>query len=178
MSVPAWIQVLQALLTPAIAIAVGVIAFMQWRTAHQKVVLDLFDRRLRVYTDLEEAAVEFEISRGESAEAVSKCRQAYQHSKFLFGSDAFAEISKFYLTVTSFERIPAEVWIYDSEREKREAMTAKNSEAMEIVKSFRRQMPNTFEAYLRMDQKLVKTPLEWIAERNKLRLSYADEKQR
>jgi hypothetical protein len=31
---------------------------------------------------------------------------------------------------------------------------------------------------MKMDQKRVGTPAEWLSQRNKMRLSYADEKQR
>jgi hypothetical protein len=46
---PAWVSVLAALLTPAIAIVVGLIAWRQWRTARERLKLDLFDRRLPIY---------------------------------------------------------------------------------------------------------------------------------
>ena len=36
------VQYSQALATPAIALLAIVVAVMQWRTAHQKVVLDLY----------------------------------------------------------------------------------------------------------------------------------------
>jgi hypothetical protein len=51
-SLPYWIQVLQALLTPAIAFLAVVIGVFQWRTTQQKVALDLFNRWLAKYTAL------------------------------------------------------------------------------------------------------------------------------
>lgn len=42
-------QILSALLVPAIAIGVGGIAFLQWRTNHNRLKLELFDRRLTYY---------------------------------------------------------------------------------------------------------------------------------
>jgi len=48
---PYWVPVFQALLTPAIAFLAVVIAFFQWRTAHQRVVIDQFARRMKFYTD-------------------------------------------------------------------------------------------------------------------------------
>lgn len=41
--------VLAALLTPTIAVLGAYIAYRQWRTARNKLKLDLFDRRLAVY---------------------------------------------------------------------------------------------------------------------------------
>lgn len=39
-------------LTAFIAAVVALIAFLQWRTAHDKVLLDLFDKRFAAYEDL------------------------------------------------------------------------------------------------------------------------------
>jgi hypothetical protein len=46
-----WVQLLQALAVPAIAMLAAVIGFCQWRTAHMKVVIDLFARRMPLYSD-------------------------------------------------------------------------------------------------------------------------------
>lgn len=54
-TLPFWIQVLQALGTPAIALLAIVIGMMQWRTAHQRAVLDLFDKRWTVLSELRAA---------------------------------------------------------------------------------------------------------------------------
>jgi hypothetical protein len=47
---PLWVLYLQALSTPAIALLASVIGFFQWRTAHQRAVLDLFEKRCRPMT--------------------------------------------------------------------------------------------------------------------------------
>jgi hypothetical protein len=46
---PAWVALLSALLTPAIALLAGIIAYRQWRTAHYRLKLDLFDQRLAIH---------------------------------------------------------------------------------------------------------------------------------
>jgi hypothetical protein len=46
---PAWIGILTAFLTPLIAVIVAYIAYRQWRTAHTRLKLDLFDRRLAIH---------------------------------------------------------------------------------------------------------------------------------
>jgi hypothetical protein len=48
---PYWMQMLQALAVPAIALLAAMIGYFQWRTAHNRVVIDLFDRRMRIFTD-------------------------------------------------------------------------------------------------------------------------------
>jgi len=57
-NVPTWIQYLQALSTPAIALLAVTIGVLQWRTAHQRAVLDLFDRRMENYDALNAAIFE------------------------------------------------------------------------------------------------------------------------
>jgi hypothetical protein len=46
---PHWTAYLSALLTPTVAILGALIAYRQWRLAQNKLKLDLFDRRYRVY---------------------------------------------------------------------------------------------------------------------------------
>jgi hypothetical protein len=43
---PIYVQYLTAISTPIIALLVAMIAFAQWRTAHQRMILDLFQRRM------------------------------------------------------------------------------------------------------------------------------------
>jgi hypothetical protein len=46
---PAWVTVLAALLTPAVAILATIVALQQLRTAREKLKLELFDRRLSIH---------------------------------------------------------------------------------------------------------------------------------
>jgi hypothetical protein len=47
---PIWVQYIQAFSLPALAIIAAWIAYRQYRTAHDTLRLDLFERRLEVYT--------------------------------------------------------------------------------------------------------------------------------
>jgi hypothetical protein len=46
---PNWVTYLSALLTPTVAVIGSFIAYRQWRTAQNKLKLELFDRRFNVY---------------------------------------------------------------------------------------------------------------------------------
>ncbi len=48
-SAPGWVTDVSALLTPAIAILVAVIAYRQWRTAHYRLKLDMFEKRYAIH---------------------------------------------------------------------------------------------------------------------------------
>lgn len=49
MTLPAWVVVLQALLTPVIGITTAYIAWRQWRGARYRLRMDQYERRLRIY---------------------------------------------------------------------------------------------------------------------------------
>lgn len=158
---PVWIEVLQALLTPAIAMAVFVVAFMQWRTAHQKVVLDLFDRRHAVYREMEEAAVLFikTFKQEERDRAAALARHAGLEAVFLFGPDAFKRISAAASQIRMYETISTAETIYSDEEI--EARRDRNERRKKCVEAFLLEMPTIFEPYMRMTHKRVRSPAEW-----------------
>ena len=63
---PHWVQVVSALgpvftasATLVVGVIVAVIAYRQWRVAHEKLILDLFDKRFAVYSEATSAVREF-----------------------------------------------------------------------------------------------------------------------
>lgn len=67
MAPPSWVTYVAALLTPTVAILGFFIAYRQWRTAQEKLALDLFNRRFGIY----EAAI------GAITKALSRERFTY-----------------------------------------------------------------------------------------------------
>jgi hypothetical protein len=84
---PAWVQYLQALLTPTVALLAGAIGVLQWRTAHLRVVLDVFDRRMETYNAVREAVSEIVREGRASAAALVSFDLATSRAPFLFGKD-------------------------------------------------------------------------------------------
>lgn len=149
---PQWISVLTALLTPTIAVGVAVIGLMQWRTQNQKVVLDLFDRRLSVYKQLEEAAATVIVAgtaKGTNARALA--RDAMLDARFLFREDVFAKICELNAAIIALDPQSIEA---DEAAQLFVSSSTSDAEAMDLVRAFMRDMPNTFEAHLRMRQTL------------------------
>src|SRR5262245_57090208 len=71
----------------AIAALGALIAYFQWRTAHQRIVLDMFDRRLQVFETAAEACGSIISSGKPSMDALRKLHQARGNARFLFGDD-------------------------------------------------------------------------------------------
>jgi hypothetical protein len=46
---PSWVAISSALLTPLIAVIVAIIAYRQWKTAQNRLKLDLFEKRLAIH---------------------------------------------------------------------------------------------------------------------------------
>jgi len=87
--------VLQALLTPALAIPTGMIAFFQWRTAHQRVVIDLFDRRMKIYIGCRDVLRKIVISPNATTDQDGhEFKMASADAEFLFGDDLVEHFKK------------------------------------------------------------------------------------
>ncbi|MBY3027599.1 hypothetical protein HF265_00495 [Rhizobium leguminosarum] len=173
---PIWIQVLQALLTPAIAIGVGVIAYMQWRTAHQKVVLDLFARRIAI-VEMVETAVDSIYENKEFGDDTEKLlHDCVRRARYLFGADVMEYLKSLWFLAQDLKRHCVSLSVTEP-GPKRDAIDSDRNRVLRAIFHAHRE-ETVFFSYIRMDQKLVLTPLQWLVERNKIRLSYADDKQR
>lgn len=88
-------ELLKALAVPAIALLAAVIGYFQWRTAQQKVVLDLFDRRMATYTALREVVAMVRASSSAANQENSfKFLEALDRAEFLFGPKVIDHLKK------------------------------------------------------------------------------------
>ena len=91
MTMPTWINVVQALSLPAIAIGGAVIAYQQFRIARQKLRLDLYDRRYEVYSCLLDAVVSAlnETATNTFDDSTRELSQKLRKARFLFDARTF-----------------------------------------------------------------------------------------
>jgi len=176
-AVPVWIQILQALLTPTIAVAVGVIGFLQWRTAHQKVVLDLFDRRLAVVNEINDS-VNYALSENGNLVSINAAMRLYDceaKSLFLFGSDVVTLIGQIREDILLFHRLKFELDRAGS-RTATEAndINEKCGKAFFLIAEHQKEFVQRILPFMRMHTKTVSSPAEWFNERNQIRQSFAD----
>jgi hypothetical protein len=99
-------QALQALAVPAIALLAAVIAVFQWRTAHYKVVIDLFDRRMTIYADCCKVLETIIISPNTTTDQdCLKFKVASANAEFLFGDEViehFKQIEDAILDIATY----------------------------------------------------------------------------
>ena len=159
--------------TTIISGLVFVVAFLQWRTAHQKVVLDLFEKRLKVYNQARTAVSRVVTSGQVKPDSNIELGEAAEGATFLFGADVHEYLESLW---RDFGRLHS--LNQDLERGVGISAGKARSEVFERIAGFYKTGPELFGRYMRMDQRLLRTPSEWFTERNKLRLSHADNKQR
>jgi hypothetical protein len=90
------IDISKALLTPLIAIVATYIAWQQWKTNKQKLVLDRYDRRLHVYEEVRKIlSIIFRDAKA-SYDDLLKFRTSVSEADFLFGSEITSYIDEIY----------------------------------------------------------------------------------
>jgi hypothetical protein len=108
-SLPYWMHVLQAMLTPAIAFLAVVIGWGQWRTAQQKVVLDLFDRRLGKHTAFRGIVRQVMGAGAATQETSFQFAEAMDGVEFLFGDEIVSSLTVIYKAIVVLAAIGPEL---------------------------------------------------------------------
>jgi hypothetical protein len=96
MCIDQFAEISKALLTPVIAIVATYIAWQQWKTNQQKLILDRYDRRLKVYEDVRQILSLVCQDGKASNDDLLKFHRAVSEADFLFGSEIPAYIDEIY----------------------------------------------------------------------------------
>jgi uncharacterized ubiquitin-like protein YukD len=90
------VTMFSGLLTPFIGMTTVYIALQQWQTNRQKLILDLYDRRLRVYEEVRKIILIITIDLDVSIEDLHKFRVSVSEADFLFGSEVTDYINEIF----------------------------------------------------------------------------------
>ncbi len=92
---PRWLSIAQAIGAPAVAVIAasiaGLIALQQWKTARDKLKLDLFDRRLKMYQAAQLLIDVLQVGAIERTPTIRAAFGSFKGSEWLVGP----EVSKF-----------------------------------------------------------------------------------
>lgn len=165
-TLPEWVLILQALLTPAIAVAVAVIAFLQWRTAHQKVVLDLFDRRWKAAEAIKQSLVPiFRDGRVRQSNDVLIIYNAMRDAHFLFGKDVNRLLDR-YKNVIGNIGVASSYMESTTNPHYQEGVQLLQDNMLRLI-DFHSEFDAVCSRYMGMDQKLIRWPwtilIAWMA---------------
>jgi hypothetical protein len=152
-SVPIWIQVLQALLTPIIAALAVAIAYGQWRTGRQQVVLELFERRMAIYDGIREVIGKIIRSGSVTDDDQNAYNRAIDRVDILFGSEVTAYLSVLRTALTAHHL--AELLVERSPSQKaRENSVNRQTKAFETIQGFYTEFPKLMSRYVQMHQRV------------------------
>lgn len=90
------IEIFKALLTPMIAIVAVYIAWQQWKTNQQRLNLERYDRRLRVYEEVKKILSIITRDANANTEDLLRFRTSVAEADFLFGSEIPEYIDEIY----------------------------------------------------------------------------------
>lgn len=143
-----------------IAVAVAVIAYFQWRTAHDRVTLDLFDRRREVYDEIVDSIFPI-IAHGSvmRADADSAFLIASRKAQFLFGDDVINYLNDLWKLMNDIRL--AETYM-DSSGAAQKKWLEQYQSGMRHIHDFHNQFPELCAPYLRLDHKRARGVRRWL----------------
>ena len=106
----------KALLTPLIAVVATYIAWQQWKTNQQKLNLDRYERRLRVYEEVRKILSIILQDAKASTDDLLKFRTSVSEADFLFGKEILIYIDEIYKRGLSLWRWTQEYRDYTQEK--------------------------------------------------------------
>jgi hypothetical protein len=147
-NLPYWLQLLQGLAVPVIALLAATIGLLQWYTAHRRAMLDLFDRRMEVYSDIRGIIDQIAASGKCTYETHFYYLRAIDRATFLFGSDVNAYLERLSVRLDN-------LCYYENmmETDQRQEMISKKDVLLPKVLNFYTEFPPLIEPYVRMDQR-------------------------
>jgi hypothetical protein len=157
-NLPTWISYLQALLTPAIGVLAVFISVMQWHTAdqqkkiaHQRVILDLFDKRIETFDALNGTMSEVVRKGTASVEDVMSFARVASRARSLFGDEVIDYLQQ---TRTAMVRLRlAAAMTQTDDDAKRAAAADREAELMTALMDFYDNLWKLVQPYVRMQQK-------------------------
>lgn len=136
--------------TIVVSVIVAVLQYAQWRTANQKVVIDLYDRRLRAFTQIEKA-IQAVLREGEvSSNDFYEFSVGQTEARFLFGEDVrdyLQELRGHLAWLVSFRND-----VIDQSSERQRLIDEKFDRLATVLQFFERS-PAIFAPYLNLTQK-------------------------
>lgn len=163
--------------TTIISGLVFLVTFMQWRTAHTKVLLDLFEKRSEAYNGVVDSMrPAFRDGGLHDMRDFWALRRSIDAAFFLFGDDVRALLKE--LIGVGATLSTASGVMKNSGNPEYQVWVDRNHQAIIRLEEISNEMAKLMENYLGFSERRLPTVGAYLAKRNKIRLSYADEKQK
>lgn len=153
---PIWVQWSQFIATIIIALFAVIITYRQWRTAHERLLLDLFEKRMTIYENVR--AVIAEITRNGTADGATVLRyvQATDRLGLLFGIEvlAYSDETRERIVQLAYHEAMARNDGLGQHRNDRDMHKGKAAELIKALGEFHDEFSVLLMPYVRMTTKL------------------------
>jgi hypothetical protein len=143
---------MQGWITVIIAALALFIAYFQWVTAHQRIVLDLFEKRLRLFNSIELVIAQVLRDAETSPETLRTFLQAEADARFLFGDDVQEELRLLGYDL-EFLQTYSKAVIDDPDLPDRDNIFRERWDVLKRMDVWPGRLARTFDAYIRLTQK-------------------------
>jgi hypothetical protein len=158
MTLPDWLQYVQALGPTLVALAVAYVAFRQWRTAeanrriaNDKLVLDLFDKRFAWYEALKANLFRsLDATDDEVRGAYLEIARLSDESRFLFSDDVVRRMDALGAASMALSIV---VTVLEDPEQKAEERAAKVRDYTAVAGPLSKELPRLLAPYIKMDQR-------------------------
>jgi hypothetical protein len=164
MGLTGWYLFLQILFPAAIGIGGGLIAWAQWRTANQKVLLDLFDRRFRLFQEVRTINRKVVGGGKATSEQGQDMLRLWNESRFLFGPEIAGNIEALFNALFDLEVADKEMVGLQAGPELA-AQVHRRREGLATVSRIQIALPDLVAPYMRMDTKAIRSPRQWLKDK-------------
>jgi hypothetical protein len=140
-------------LLPAIGAFAALIAYLQWITAHQKIVLELFDKRFAAFQDVQAAIIPVMQHGAVTQQDFFAFARAVERCRFLFGEDIHEYLAALRKKMSFMSAFTDETIDQRTEPE-RSRLIDKKYDYLNDLANFETDGVPLFAPYLKLDQKM------------------------
>lgn len=148
------IQLTQLIGTFFLAAFAALIAYRQWRTAHQRLVFDLFERRMKIFDDGREILNGVMRSGDANDTQVVEFSRVAERAKFLFGDEVVMYVEEIRFAVNDLSACRIMLRSQNIPATERAKYAADAARCMNLIASFYIKFPRLIVPYVRMTQKM------------------------
>ncbi|MGM4870655.1 hypothetical protein AB7645_05440 [Bradyrhizobium sp. 956_D2_N1_5] len=140
-------------LVPVIAAFAALVAYLQWITAHQKIVLELFEKRLEAFRDIQKAIVPIMRNGAITNEEFFAFAAAVERCRFLFGDDVHHYLAGLRERLAFMSAFTDQI-IDGRDEPERSRLIDKKYDYLLDVANFETEGVPLFTPYIKLDQKM------------------------
>jgi hypothetical protein len=155
---PLWALWVQFFATILIAAAAAFIGYRQWQTAHERIVLDLFERRMKIYDETASLIADVMRTGRVTRQHCEEFAGTIFHMSFLFGDDLDVYCKSVLSTLQRLERDQGAI-SQDNPSFDRTKLIDREDSDMELIRRFPKRFHDLITPYVRLEQRVTGRPM-------------------